>query len=74
MKKYLYFCFIIYIGLLVSNLVIYTLRIYVESGSLYMSKHIFLEPQIARLLIRACISLKIDKLNEVIHENLIKQN
>ena len=36
MKKYLYFCFIIYIGLLVSNLVIYTLRIYVESGSLYM--------------------------------------
>ena len=44
MKKYLYLCFIIYIGLLVSNLVIYTLRIYVESGSLYMSKHIFLDP------------------------------
>ena len=47
MKKYLYFCFIIYIGLLVSNLVIYTLRIYVESGSLYMSKHIFLENNLA---------------------------
>ena len=44
MKKYLYFCFIIYIGLLASNLVIYTIRIYVESGFLYVSKHIFLDP------------------------------
>ena len=61
MKKYLYFCFIIYIGLLVSNLVIYTLIIYVERGSLYMSKHIFLDP-IRFSLIGGLILLVVNKI------------